>query len=82
MFCYEVNLLQEYMYRQGDQGSSIQIQQFVQWALSLALFFKYFVRKNWRDGGESLLKNGTIDGYAYWTCYSRAGFALCEAPGT
>ena len=28
-------------------------------------FFKYFVRKNWRGGGESLLKNGTIDGYAY-----------------
>ena len=30
------------------------------------LFFKkYFVRENWRGGGESLLKNGTIDGYAY-----------------
>ena len=28
-------------------------------------FLKYFVRKNWRGGGESLLKNGTIDGYAY-----------------
>ena len=28
-------------------------------------FKKYFVRKNWRGGGESLLKNGTIDGYAY-----------------
>ena len=27
--------------------------------------FKYFVRKNWRRGGESLLKNGKIDGYAY-----------------
>ena len=22
------------------------------------------MRKNWRCGGESLLKNGTIDGYA------------------
>ena len=31
----------------------------------LAIFLKYFVRKNWRDGGESLLKNGAIDGYAY-----------------
>ena len=28
-------------------------------------FFKYVVRKNWRDGGESLFKNGTKDGYAY-----------------
>ena len=28
-------------------------------------FLKYFVRKNWRGGVESLLKNGTIDGYAY-----------------
>ena len=28
-------------------------------------FKKYFVRKNWPGGGESLLKNGTIDGYAY-----------------
>ena len=30
-----------------------------------SFFFKYFVRKNWRGGGESSLKNGTIDGYAY-----------------
>ena len=28
-------------------------------------FKKYFVRKNCRSEGESLLKNGTIDGYAY-----------------
>ena len=26
---------------------------------------KYFVRKNWQGGGEALLKNGTIDGYAF-----------------
>ena len=26
---------------------------------------KYLVRKNWQGGGESLLKNGTIDGCAY-----------------
>ena len=32
-------------------------------------------------GGELLLKNGTIDGYAYKTCYSRAGFTLRRAPG-
>ena len=25
----------------------------------------YFVRKNWRGGDELLLKNGTLDGYAY-----------------
>ena len=29
------------------------------------IFFKYFVRKTWRGGGESLLENGTIDDYAY-----------------
>ena len=26
---------------------------------------KIFVRKNWRGGDELLLKNGTLDGYAY-----------------
>ena len=31
----------------------------------LIFFQKYFVRKNWRGGVESLLKNGTIDGYVY-----------------
>ena len=29
------------------------------------LFNEHFVRKNWRGGVESLLKNGTKDGYAY-----------------
>ena len=29
------------------------------------IFLKVFLRKNWGGGGESLLKNGTIDGYAY-----------------
>ena len=29
------------------------------------MFLKHFVRKNWKGGGESLLKNGTIDGYAF-----------------
>ena len=53
------------MYGQRAQALSIEIQWFVQWAFSLAIFFKYFVRKNWRDGGESLLKNSKIDGYAY-----------------
>ena len=40
------------------------------------------MRKNWRGGGESLLKNGTTDGYAYQTCYSLAEFTLRGAPGT
>ena len=26
------------------------------------------MRKNWRGGGQSLLKNGTIDGYVYLIC--------------
>ena len=35
-------------------------------SIPLANFLqKYFVAENWRDGGELLLKNGTIDGYAY-----------------
>ena len=54
------------MYDQGAQDPSIQIQYFVQWAFPVANFFlKYFVRKNWRGGDASLLKNGTLDGYAY-----------------
>ena len=28
------------------------------------IFLFYFMRKNWR-GGDELLKNGTLDGYAY-----------------
>ena len=46
------------------------------------MFIKYFMRKNWRGGGESSLKNGTIDGYACYTCYFRAGFTLRGARGT
>ena len=53
------------MYGQGAQAPSIDIQQFVQWAFSLVIFVKYFVRKNWRGEVESLLKNGTLEGYAY-----------------
>ena len=45
-------------------------------------FLKYFVRKNWRGGGESLLKNDPIDGNAYYSCYSRAGFTLRGDSGT
>ena len=29
-----------------------------------------------------LLKNGTIDGYAYQACYYRVGFTLRGTPGT
>ena len=39
----------------GTQAPSTEVQQFVQSAFSLANFFlKYFVRKNWRGGGELL----------------------------
>ena len=34
------------------------------------------MRKDWRGGDESLLKNGTIVGSAYKTSYSRAGYRL------
>ena len=37
---------------------------------SYNFFFKYFVRKNWRGEGESVLKNGAIDGYAYLHVFS------------
>ena len=37
----------------GAQAPSIEIQRFVQSVFSMANFFlKYFVRKNWRGGGE------------------------------
>ena len=45
-------------------------------------FFKsILLHKNWRGGDESLLKNGTIDDFAYKTCYSGAGFTLRGASG-
>ena len=41
------------MLGQGAQAPSIEVQQFVQSAFFMANFFlKYFVRKNWRGGGE------------------------------
>ena len=40
------------MLGQGAQAPSIEVQRFVQSAFSMAIFFKYFVRKNWRGGGE------------------------------
>ena len=39
----------------------------------------YFVSKNWRGGVEPLLKNGTLDGYAYKPYYFRAGLQ-CALP--
>ena len=51
------------MYGQGAQAPSIEI---CSMSIFSSYFFqKYFLRKNWRGGVESLLKNGTIDGYAY-----------------
>ena len=38
-----------------DQAPSTEVQRFVQSAFFMANFFKkYFVRKNWRGGGELL----------------------------
>ena len=48
----------------------------------IALFEKYFVRKNSQGGGELLLKNGALDGHPYYTCYSWAGFTLRVLLGT
>ena len=43
------------MLGQGAQAPPTEVQQFVQSAFSMANFFlKYFVRKNWRGGGELL----------------------------
>ena len=41
------------MLGQGAHAPSIEVQRFVQSAFFMAnLFLKYFVRKNWRGGGE------------------------------
>ena len=41
------------MFGQGAQAPSIEVQRFVQPAFSMANLKKeYFVRKNWRGGGE------------------------------
>ena len=41
------------MLGQGARDPSIEVQRYVQSAFSMAnLFKKYFVRKNWRGGGE------------------------------
>ena len=40
------------MLGQGAQAPSIEVQRFGQAAFSMANFLKYFVRKNWRGGGE------------------------------
>ena len=57
------------MFGQGAQVPSIEVKWFLQSAFFMANFFlKYFVRKNrrgWSWITELLLKNGTIDGYAY-----------------
>ena len=53
------------MYGQMAHDPLIQIQCFVQYAFPLANFLKYFVRKNWQGGDELLLRNGTLDNYAY-----------------
>ena len=52
------------MYSQGAQAPNLNS---IICSMSIfhSFFIKYFVRKNWQGGGESLLKNGTIDGYAY-----------------
>ena len=43
------------MLGQGAQAPSIEVQRLFQSAFSMANFFKkYFMRKNWRGGGESM----------------------------
>ena len=57
------------MLGQGPQVPSIEVQRFVQSAFSMAsFFFKSFCAlklEKWRLINELLLKNSTIDGYAY-----------------
>ena len=54
MFCQENNQLLEYMFGQGAQAPSIEVQWFAQSAFFMTNFFKYFVRKNWRGRGQLL----------------------------
>ena len=42
------------MFGQGAQVPSIEVKWFVQLAFLRLIFQKYFVRKNWRGGGELL----------------------------
>ena len=49
----------------------------------LLFFFKnIFSPKNWQGGGELLLQNRAIDGYAYDPFYSQVRFTFRGAPGT
>ena len=50
------------MYGQGTQASLLKFNNLFNEHIPKLFFKKYFVRKNWRGGVESLLKNGTIDG--------------------
>ena len=52
------------MYGQGPRPTQLKVNNLFNEHFSQLFFYKYFVRKNWRSGGESLLKNGKIDGYA------------------
>ena len=62
LFCYENSHLSEYTYHQPPQFTFYNLfNKHFSW---LILFFKSILsRKNWRDGGELVLKNGTVDGY-------------------
>ena len=50
------------MYGQGVQAPQLKLNNLFKKHFPLAIFKTYFVRKNWRGGGEYLSKNGTIDG--------------------
>ena len=54
------------MHGQGAQDPPIQNSTFCSMTISPTYFFaKNFLRKNWRGGNELLLKDGTLDGYAF-----------------
>ena len=38
------------------------------------------MHKNWRGGGELLLRNGTINGYVYQPCNSRGRIYIARCP--
>ena len=55
------------MYKQGPIPSRLKFNSnylFNEHFLSSVFFKSIFLRKTWRGGEESLLKNGTIDRYA------------------
>ena len=70
--------------RQGGPGPFNSNSLICSMSISPSFFFfkNIFSPKNWQGGGELLLQNRAIDGYAYDPFYSQVRFTFRGAPGT